>query len=405
MFKFVKFLIGYVVIKVSGNNAELLINILLKRHISVWHVRRMSDNTIIFYMYADDYVRNIKSAARKSKCDVSVIKKRGLHFTFIKYSQRKALIICSLIAIILIMLSGMTVWKIEVVCDDAMTAQKAISRLNDMGIKEGSLINRINTKNVSQELLVADNTLSWVNIQKKGTILTVELKLSEEYSKTIHEIPENTPCDVVALKDCVIYKINVKAGNLVVEVGDTVSCGETLVRGIGYNNEFNNPDKGYEYESHDIHAIADVWGVVWYKSVVEVKNHVTVMKRTGRMNVHKSLLFFNKKISLPFFGEKYDHSDTVYFEKKITAMNKKELPIGLATDIEYETVLSEATLDNKQAVMYAKMFAQTEISSMIPDNAKILSTDMEYLEQEGSTFICLKVACLENVGVDYALES
>ena len=84
MFKFVKFLIGYVVIKVSGNNAELLINILLKRHISVWHVRRMSDNTIIFYMYADDYVRNIKSAARKSKCDVSVIKKRGLHFTFIK---------------------------------------------------------------------------------------------------------------------------------------------------------------------------------------------------------------------------------------------------------------------------------------------------------------------------------
>lgn len=404
MFKFVKFLIGYVVIRVRGENAELLINILLRRGISVWHIKRISNNTIIISMYADDFVKNIKSAAAKSRCKVHIIKKRGLHFTLTKYRHRKALVACSLIAIILIMLSGMTVWKIDVVCDDSLTAQRTLVRLNEMGIKQGSLISRINTKNISQELLVVDNTLSWVNIRKKGTVLTVELKLSEEYSKTIHEIPENIPCNVVALKDCVIYKIDVKAGNLMVKSGDTVSCGEILVRGIGYKNELNNPDKGYEYESHDVHAMADVLGVVWYSSTVEVKDHVTVMKRTGNMNVHKSLIIFGKKFSLPFFGENFELSDNVYFEKNITTKDKKQLPLGVATDIEYETVLCKDKLNDEQAVMYAKMFAQTEIDSMIPTNAKILNTEMEFIEKEGNTFICLRVACLEKVGVDLALD-
>lgn len=402
MFKFVRFLIGYVVISVSGENVELLINILLRRKISVWHIKRNSPGNVIFTMHADDFVRNIRSSARKAGCEVKILKKRGIHFTYVRYRHRKTLVISGLVAIILIMLSGMTVWDIDIVCDDPLVAISAGQRLNEMGIKEGSLINTIDTKEAARELLVSDNTLSWVNIEKRGTILKVNLKLTEEHSKIIHEVDESKACNIVALKDCVIYKVNLKAGNLLVSEGDTVTAGQVLVRGIGYENEFNNPDKGYEYESFDLHAKAQVLGIVWYSAEAEIAQNVTVMERTGNMNVSKSLVLFGRKIPIPSMKDEYERSDAVYYEKYLPFYGGKKLPVGIATDIEYETILSEENLSYDQAVMYAKMFAQTEIDNMIPADSKIINTNVEYIEKNGKEYIEIKVACLENVGVDLA---
>lgn len=403
MFKLVKFLIGYLTITITGSNPELLINILVRRKISVWHIRRISDTQIRFCMYAEDFKGNIKSAAKKSGCIVKINKKRGLHFTAIKYKERKTLVIASLIAIVLIMLSGMSIWKIEIVCEDRVIALEAAMQLDGMGVKQGSLINRINTKNISQEILLSDNRLSWVGVKKIGTTLKVEILLDDEYNKIIHKVPEIEPCDIVAIKDCTIYKIDVAAGNKMVSSGETVRAGEILVRGIGYENELNNPDKGYQYDSHDIHARAEILGVVNYVSEVEIKNTIQVMQRTGQTRVYRSIMVFGKKISIPVFGKKFKSSDSVYYEQyPSVGKDHKQLPVGVATDIEYETELIEIKLDDDKAVLFAKMFAQTEMDAMLPSEATILNTNIAFIEKNGKRYVRLDASCLENVGVDLA---
>ena len=89
MFKFVRFLIGYVVISVSGENVELLINILLRRKISVWHIKRNSPGNVIFTIHADDFVRNIRSSARKAGCKVKILKKKRDSFHICQISPQK----------------------------------------------------------------------------------------------------------------------------------------------------------------------------------------------------------------------------------------------------------------------------------------------------------------------------
>ena len=403
MFKLIKFLIGYVTVTVSGNNPELLINILLRRKITVWHIRRISNTQIKLCMYAEDFKNHIKSAARKSGCLVHINRRRGMHFTIIKYKERKVLVVSCLIAILLIILSGMSVWKIEIDCEDRELAAYAAAELNSMGIKQGSLINRINTKNISQEILLSDSRLKWVNVTKVGTILKVELLLDDEYKKIIHDVPENIPCDIVALKDCTIYKIDVEAGNKIVSAGDTVCAGEILVRGIGYENELNNPDKGYHYDSNDLHARANVLGVINYVCETEIRNTIQIISRTGQTKVFRSLLIFGRKVSLPVFGKKFDSSDSVYYETYPEVFNEdKPLPLGIAVDVEYETELVEVYLDDEKAILYAKMFAQTEMDTMLPQNAVILSTNVNYIEREGIKYIRLEASCLENIGVDLA---
>ena len=401
MFKFIRFLIGYVKIYVDGINAEKVINIFLKRKISIWHVRRVSETRICFYMYADDYVKNIKTAVRKTGCTAKIIKKSGLYFFNQKYRERKVLLIASLIAILLIVLSSMSVWRIDIICDDSRVSYNASLILDSLGIKEGSLINKIDTKKVANMIMLSDNRLSWVSIKKKGTVLSCELILDETYKRQIATVDESVPCDIVALKDCVIYKIDLAAGNKMVETGQTVSAGEVIIRGIGYENELNNPDKGYEYESKDIHAKGKVLGLVSYVSEIEIKNTVQIMQRTGNKNIKKSFLLFGRKISIPSFKKKYEFYDSIYYENYVYLGDKiTRLPIGLATDVEYETELVNVILDNNQAISFAKMHAQSQIDEQIPDDSRIINTNTKYIEREGTKYIRIEATCLENVGVD-----
>ena len=76
------------------------------------------------------------------------------------------------------------------------------------------------------------------------------------------------------------------------------------------------------------------------------------------------------------------------------------MPIGLATDVEYETELVNVILDNNQAISFAKMHAQSQIDEQIPDDSRIINTNTKYIEREGTKYIRIEATCLENVGVD-----
>lgn len=389
MYKIYNYMHNFVKIKITGYKPQKFINICLRRRIKIWELTQINENEFTLCMSVKDFKRNIKSAARKSGVKVKILSKKGLVFKIKKYKNRKLLLcIFGILCLLFIYLSS-AVWEIKVVGADADSRQQTIRLIEDMGIKKGSLITHINAKELAEHLLMKQDNLSWVGVKKKGTTLKIEIIQAAFYEeKTGDNIPIEEPCDIAVSKDCLLYKVTVEEGEQIIKTGNTAMAGQTIITGNGK------------------HAEAIVWGCVWYKTKVPVKMVIEEMVYTGKQQKEKAFLLFGLKIEAPEWKwlpwnwgkENYREYDVLYYEKY--PGERKKLPIGIGIEIKKETMFKEKNLSEKEAELYAISEAQGIIDSVIPDEARVLSTKGNFeISPDGTKYYILTAEVLENVGI------
>jgi similar to stage IV sporulation protein len=157
--------------------------------------------------------------------------------------------------------------------------------------------------------------ISWVGIKIDGTNVIVSTQLADLKPEIIDV---STPCDIVSDKEAVITKITTLNGTALVEVGDTVNVGDTLVRGI---------IEGKYTEAREVHAEAEIFAKVWYTKEAEeslVQSQFEMTSNTYNnfaIKINNFKINFNKR--LPNF-KKYD---TIEANKKIKIFSNLYMPI------------------------------------------------------------------------------
>ena len=155
----------------------------------------------------------------------------GLYGAFSRFQYKRGLISGLLCSLILVILAALPVWDVRVRGNDKIPESAVEQMLLECGFGVGSLWFNTDLSEVEAKLLSMSDGISWVNVNRRGSVAYVEI---------IEMQPEDTEepkapieySNIVAEYDCVIEAITVKRGRCEVKVGDTVRRGEVLISGV-----------------------------------------------------------------------------------------------------------------------------------------------------------------------------
>jgi similar to stage IV sporulation protein len=385
---------GYVIIIVEGYFLEKFINICTHRHIRLWNVKWQKNSRVIMKLSIDDF-RLLRPIAKKTHCKVHIINKKGLPFLLNRYKNRKPFIIGLGICIIIFFLISSFIWDISIVGNSKLSTEVILNKLNENGIKLGALKYNVNLDKSVENLMLELDDLARVSISLKGTKILVTVN---ERVKPPDLVKREVPCDLVAMKDGVIFSIIAKEGLEMVKIGDTVTKGQVLISGTIENAR----DK--ESMPLMVHSMGIVKARIWYEASAEVEQKLVESKRTGLQKDMYSIVFFTKKFKLFHSKNPYNNSDHIELKRKFTIGENLVLPFEVIVDQYYENKLEQKSVDLAAAQKIASEKAFAKVKEQLPQNVEIVKKDISFVNKDnGGSMAVAVIECIEDIGVTHEI--
>lgn len=304
-----RFLNGYLIIKIIGDDREKLINRATINGIILKNFRSEKDYITVLINLKD--FKKLRKIKRKTDAKIKIFKKRGIPFIIGKYKKRTGFLTGIILFFIILETMSGFIWKIDVHGNKNIDDKTIINSCKKIGISEGKRYKKSILDKKSQELLLDLDNLSWAAINEEGCILSVDV--SEIKDKNNKEKPGN----IKSSADGIITKIDITSGMPLVKVGDAVSKDELLVSGIieGKNTTQFVKSKG------DIFADTQ-------RSVESTEDYRIVIKEKTKKREKRAVLsLFGLKIPL-FIGDCTEENVNSTTHKQFKLL-KKEIPIAL----------------------------------------------------------------------------
>ena len=388
------YLKGYVIIIVNGQSVEKFINICTRRQILLWDMERVERNSVRMKMSIRGF-KNARTAARKSRCRMRILEKKGFPFLFGKYKKRKGFVLGLIVFAVLIYFMTSIIWSIDITGNYHVKADKLIEQMSEYGIYRGASKRAIDPKFLADMLMLKNRQLSWVGVEIKGTRLLISVK---EGVETPMIIPLDQPCNVVAKNDGIIVSIIAKNGLALVKEGDTVRRGQVLITGI-------LESKYPEFGSKQVHAIGEVVARTWYEIKKEVPKIKVNRMRTGLEWNKYSIYFLDLKVRLPSGKNPFELYESNIIDKAPVIGNKFKLPFGIVVEKYYELEEEEQVLDQQQAREIAENMAVEEIQQVVPKDAEIVERQLQFFAEDEKEYISITVECTEDIAAQQKLEN
>jgi len=241
--EFIRFLKGFVKIRVIGYSAERFINACKYRNIRLWGI--LSKNGC-YEMYITIHgFKKIKIIVRKTGTKVAIIERFGLPFLLFKYRKRKVFLLCAFMCVIHIYVLSLYIWDIEIEGNLTRTEEVICDYLSEQNIKKGVLRKSIDCTEIVSGIRKKFDDVIWVSSYIDGSKLYVHIKENDSM-KNSEEIEKDICTDIIANVDCRISKIITRKGVPFVKEGDEVKKGDLLVSGVVEVMNDNKEVIGYQ---------------------------------------------------------------------------------------------------------------------------------------------------------------
>lgn len=219
---------GFVVLKISGGGQERFLNLALQRGIEVWDTRWQAEDILTAKVMRRD-LRELKKIAKICGCSLNGGKGFGLPFTMRYFMKRKAFVAGVVVFAVGLLAASQLVWCVNVLPQEELhmlELEEVKKRAAALGVRPGAIFFRLDTDEIAGELLAEIDELSWVYIERQGTVVNIKVAERSIYPD---ELENATKGAIVANRDALIEDVLIKHGLAVAEHGDTVQVGEVLV--------------------------------------------------------------------------------------------------------------------------------------------------------------------------------
>lgn len=286
--------------KAEGGKIYSFINALRNQKI-ICKNQRCINNCFYAQIYSDR-LNLIYSTASQYGVNISVLKKQGLKYKFLKYKKRFGIMAGIVLVPLFIMFISDTVVIIEINGNEKNSTQQVLSVLSDTGIKKGASVSDIDFVYAEQYLRLGLDDVVWTAIRHTGCRIVVDIDESESEPEILKE---KMASNIIASKDAQIVSVNVLSGQLVKIINDGVKKGDIIVSGI-YSDS-----KGH---IRNVHALGNITGI-YNDSVVFSQNYSDIQHNpTGNTVNEKYLEAFGFRI--PLFIKKnlpasFEYTETI----------------------------------------------------------------------------------------------
>lgn len=381
------YIIGYIRIAVEGYYIERFINICRNKKIVTWNLKRNKNIKIEMNIGIKDF-KKIKNIAKKTKCKVKIVRKKGVPFFLYKYKKRKIFFGFLILIILLIGIMSNFIWNIEIIQEDGKKLDGIYEDIIESGLNIGIAKSKVNTKEVISKVRLKREDVAWMGIELKGTNAIIRLVKAEAKPEIIDE---NDYCNIVSDKVGIVTKINAQNGTAAVKVGDTINVGTTLINGW-----MEGKYTGIRY----VHAQGEIEAKVWYTKNMKILYNTTEKRETGNLENKYKLKINNFEINLSKRVSKFEIYDTINEEKKFKIFSDFYLPISIIKTTNKELIEEEKNYDIEQAKDLGIEALEKQLDSEILDKEKIVNKNINAYEKEDGIEIFVTYEVLENIGTN-----
>lgn len=384
----IRYLKGYLRIKIEGQSTEHFVNGCLREKLVLWQLKKISKTKMSLNLGIQSF-KKLRPIARKSKCKVKILEKKGLPFLLRKYRKRKTFLLGGIIFFVVLNFLASFLWTIEIKGNERVESKNILVLLETMNIKPGVIKYGIDADKVADKMVLELRDLAWAGIEIRGTKMLIEVS---ESTLPPELVPLDLPCDIIAAKDGYIESIVVRQGDRKVKAGDTVKKGQLLVSGLLEN-------KNNTTETMLVHSQAEVKARTWYEADSKIISIIKEKVPTGNTkNIYK-LDLFSKTIGIPFVKNKFENFEVAKTLRSLSFGEKLVLPIGLVTEHYSEYNIVNTELDSYAARKMAIDRAYEAILDRIPKDTRILKTVISDILQDEKAAVRVLVECLEEIGL------
>lgn len=256
---------GYVIIRAYGRRLEALINGAVREGLALWDLERASSALLLGRAFAADY-RRLARLGRRLGVRVDVVGKAGLPFWAAKARRRPGLVLGGAVFVGVLYWLAQFVWFVHV--DGAQTLPPAavLEAAAAAGLRPGAPRADVRREDVVRSLHLALPRLAWAAVELRGTVATVRVVERTEADPAL-----TRPGHVVAVRDGLVERVVVTAGEPLVAPGDTVQAGMTLISGA-----LTPGTQAYEERVQAglppvVRAAGSVLGRAWYRGYGEAR--------------------------------------------------------------------------------------------------------------------------------------
>ena len=326
---------------------------LIKYHINILKIKKIKN----YYLLYLDFLNYEKLLKFKNIFELELIGYKGLIQYKLLFKKYFLFISFFVLALIYLVFLSNIIFKIEIKTEDQEIANLVLKELEKRDISIHKWAVSFSKKESIREDILKNNKdkLEWLEITRVGSTYVVNVE-----KRIINEMDtDDTPQDIVALKNAIILKIEAKEGSIVKKLNDYVKKGDVIVTGsITHNDEVVDL----------VRADAIIYGETWYNVHVSYPYAYYEKTYTGNSKKRLSITLFNKKINL-FDNSEYKEEEIL--EQKI--LYHKFLPFSFSLETVKEVVIRDEVYTPEEAAVMAISEAKEKILSTLPEDSKILS--------------------------------
>ena len=368
MIQFIRWIKGYVSVKVWGFSPERFLNLCSNHHIFLWDIVTHGDYYTMNISLKGFY--RLRPIARKTGTRVVITKRCGLPFFSLKAKKRKMFLLGLLGSVLFwIWMSGY-IWAIEVEGNYYVSEEVFFDFLCEQGIKPGIQKKHIAIGELERAIRNEYDMVTWTSVRMEGSKLLVYMKENDLTLKkqTKAEVYENEGMDLVADADGVVVNIVTRSGIPKVTVGTEVKKGDILVEGgVPILGDDGTPIR-YEFCKAD----ADIFlqSVCTQKETLD--ENYEKKTYTGNNKKRTFLMLGTLKLNFPVWNIKYEKYDKIEEKKQLTLFENYTLPVYFGRDLWREYVTEE------------KIYTKEEVKDLFEEK---IQKFIETLEEKGVQII------------------
>ena len=373
-------ILGTARIEICGTFPEGFLNACAINAVELWKMNCVDDYTIEMTVYEKD-VPILEHMAQRAMCSFRTIEIKGGSNNKRFLRKRKWLFIFLLAAFILLMISSLFIWEIDVHGNSELSKAEILRALNDCGVREGSFWPEISAELVRSQMLTKLPKLSWMTVNISASRAIVLIRERQDKPEIY---VETEPANIIAAESGIIRDLYVTEGSTQISRGQTVQKGQLLV-----SSEMESIGGKQRYVCSKANIIADTC-----REIKMLYPSSTEKKTEDEMSCLRFAVKFGKKrINFYLNGRNnIDEYDKIITEYKLGVGGLFALPLSVVQE---------------KLVWYKGQKTELDISDLICEQqlerlsesieGSIEHSSFSKVEKDGISYVTLYAQCREDI--------
>lgn len=367
----VRFLKGYVRIRISSREPERFLNLCAKNRLLLFQIEE-NRGTCEMDISLSDFFK-LRPICRKTHTRIHILRKKGLPFFFLRNRKRKALFAGLAFCFLLLYLLSARIWNIHVDGNYTYSTQSILQYLEGQNIRHGITKRKLSCADISAGIRENFPDMIWVAAKIRGTRLIISVQENMDSVPQEENTDDTAPSDLVATKSGEIMQMVTRQGIPQAQVGDLCEKGQILIRGVV---DIMN-DNGELVRQELVPADGDVYIKTAYSYYKEFPLAYDKRVYTGKTRKNLVLQIHSLEIQAGLPGRSFGHFDQVGKFHTLKLTENFYLPIVYGKNTAYEYKIIKKKYSHDQAEALARDYILRFLDEIMEKGVEILENGVK----------------------------